>query len=126
MERRPAVLGFVAALLMACSSRRPDVYDRREPPQTFSIAVANRNTLDVIVYMVHDGTQTRLGLATAATTTEFSVSLRALGAGGEYRLLGHPVGSRLVVTTESLRAHGDDNVTWSIEDNFARSSVVVH
>jgi hypothetical protein len=94
--------------------------------QEISISVVNRNRLDVMVYVVHDGLRTRLGLATASTTTNFNLALRMLGAGKEYRLIADPIGLRIVVTSETLHALAGDEVTWSLEDSFARSTIVVH
>jgi hypothetical protein len=77
-----------------------------------------------MVYVAHDGARTRLGLATASATTEFTLSLNVLGAGKEYRLVGDPIGMRANITTETLHAQPGDEVTWSLEDSFARSTVV--
>jgi hypothetical protein len=79
-----------------------------------------------MVYVAHDGARNRLGLAVASTTTDFVVPFRMFGAGHEYRLLGDPIGVRATVNTETLIAHEGDEVTWSLEDSFARSTVVVH
>jgi len=49
-----------------------------------------------------------------------------LGAGHEYRLIGDPLGVRIVVTTETLFGQAGDEVIWQLEDSFARSTVVVH
>jgi hypothetical protein len=91
-----------------------------------SIHVINRNRIDVEVYVAHDGIRNRLGLAVAARTTDFTVPLRLLGAGHQYQLLGHPLGVRIAITTESLFGQAGDEVTWQLEDSFARSTVVVH
>jgi hypothetical protein len=91
-----------------------------------SIHVVNRNRIDVMVYVSHEGIRNRLGLAVASTTTEFMVPLRTLGAGREYRLVGDPLGVRILITTETLFGQPGDEVTWQLEDSFARSTVVVH
>ncbi|HMJ17178.1 MAG TPA: hypothetical protein VK478_02225 [Gemmatimonadaceae bacterium] len=88
--------------------------------------MVNRNRIDVMVYVAHDGIRNRLGLATASTTTQFTLSMRTLGAGHEYRLIGDPLGVRIVITTETLSGQAGDEVIWSLEDSFARSTVVVH
>lgn len=93
---------------------------------SFSLRVVNHNRLDVDVILVHDGIQSRVGLAIASSTTDFFIPLRTLGAGGEYRLVGDPIGSHLGITTETLRARPGDEVIWTLEDSFARSTVVVH
>jgi hypothetical protein len=117
----------MAALPFAsCHPTLPSPGPVEEVPGEISIHVVNRNRIDVMVYLSHDGIRNRLGLATASTTTDFTLPLRMLGAGREYRLIGDPLGVRVVITTETLFARTGDEVTWSLEDSFARSTVVVH
>jgi len=125
MSTRLASLFKVAVFaLSACRAPIGTQVPPQDPADEISIRVVNRNRLDVMVYVVHDGARTRLGLATASATTDFSLSLNVLGAGKEYRLLGDPIGLRMNVTTETLHAQPGDEVTWSLEDSFARSTVV--
>ncbi len=125
MPRRLARLFKVAVFaLSACHAPIGTQAALEGPGAEISIRVVNRNRLDVMVYVVHDGARTRLGLATASATTDFTLSLNVLGAGKEYRLLGDPIGIRMNVTTETLHAQPGDEVTWSLEDSFARSTVV--
>jgi hypothetical protein len=120
------LLRFAAAGLVACHSTPVTESPAAENPGEIAIHVVNRNRIDVVVYVGHDGVRNRLGLATASTTTDFNLSLRVLGAGHEYRLLGDPLGVRITITTETLFARPGDEVTWQLEDSFARSTVVVH
>jgi hypothetical protein len=90
-----------------------------------TLRVVNHNWLDVTVFVLQGTHRDRLGVATATATTEFHVPLRQLAAGGEYRLYGDPVGSRETVRSETLHAQDGDVVTWTIEDDFKRSSVEV-
>lgn len=122
---RFVLLMSVAASSLACHPKVPDP-GLGDPQGEVSIQVVNRNRIDVMVYVSHDGIRSRLGLATASTTTSFTLPLRLLGAGHEYRLIGDPLGVRIMVTTETLSARDGDEVTWSLEDSFARSTVVVH
>lgn len=115
----------ISAAFLACHPKVPEP-TLPDPQGEVSILVVNRNRIDVMVYVSHDGIRSRLGLATASTTTNFTLPLRMLGAGHEYRLIGDPLGVRIVITTEVLTARDGDEVTWSLEDSFARSTVVVH
>jgi hypothetical protein len=90
-----------------------------------TLRVVNHNWLDITVYLLQGSHRDRLGVATATSTTEFRVPLRQLSAGAEYRLLGDPVGSRQTVRSEPLHAQDGDVVTWTLEDNLARSSIDV-
>lgn len=119
------LLGYALVALSACHpSRTPGAAE--ENWGVVAVRVVNRNRIDVEVSVSHDGIRNRLGLAVASSTTDFTLMIRTLGAGREYRLFGYPVGVRIVVTTETLHAQDGDEVTWSLEDSFARSTVVVH
>jgi hypothetical protein len=127
LSRRSAILVSATALsCLGCRPTLPAVAPIEQPSGEISIHVVNRNRIDVMVYIAHDGVRNRLGLAIASTTTQFTLSLRSLGAGHEYRLIGDPLGVRIVITTEILFGQPGDDVTWSLEDSFARSTVVVH
>ncbi len=121
-------LTFLACTLVAvtaCHATRPPGA-AEENWGVVSVRVVNRNRMDVEVSVYHDGVRNRLGLAVASSTTDFTLPVRTLGAGREYRLIGNPVGMRIGITTETLHAQDGDEVTWSLEDSFARSTVVVH
>jgi hypothetical protein len=125
-RRYAILLGATALSCLACHPTLPAVGPVEQPSGEISIRVVNRNRIDVMVYVSHDGIRNRLGLATASTTTQFTLQLRTLGAGHEYRLIGDPLGVRIVITTETLFGQPGDEVTWQLEDSFARSTVVVH
>jgi hypothetical protein len=90
-----------------------------------TIRVVNHSWLDVTVYFLQSTQRQRLGTATATSTTEFHVPLRRFVSGAEYRLFGDPIGSRQTVRSEPLHAEDGDVVTWTLEDNLARSSIDV-
>jgi hypothetical protein len=125
---RSAILLGVTALSCLTCHRTPSTANTViEPEGEITLHIVNRNRIDVRVYVSHHGgIRSRLGLAVAFTTTDFSVPLRLLGAGHEYRLLGDPLGLPIVISTETLFAHAGDEVTWQLEDQFAQSTVVVH
>ena len=120
------ILGTTALSSLSCHQQPPATVSVEEAPAEISIRVVNRNRIDVMVYVSHDGIRNRLGLATASTITDFTLPLRMLGAGHEYRLIGDPLGVRIVITTETLFGQPGDEVIWQLEDSFARSTVVVH
>ena len=123
-SRLGSVFQVAVLALAACHAPIATQIPPQDPADEISIRVVNRNRLDVMVYVAHDGARTRLGLAIASATTDFSLPLKVLGAGKEYRLVGDPIGIRMNVTTETLHAQPGDEVTWSLEDSFARSTVV--
>lgn len=127
MRKRMGILLPVAAIigLSSCHPRQDTQSALEEVGAQISVRVENRNRVDVNIFVVHDAMSSRLGLATASTTTFFRFPYRLLGAGRDYRLVGDVVGSRVGITTETIHAQPGDEVTWSLEDNFARSTVTV-
>jgi hypothetical protein len=92
---------------------------------TVTIRIVNHNVLDMTLYVVHDSYRDRLGSVTAATTADFELPFRRLGAGREFRLLADPVGARTPVRTEILHAQDGQLVTWTLETDLRRSTVTV-
>jgi len=87
--------------------------------------IVNHSWLDVTVYLQQGTRRDRIGTATATSTTEFHVAVRSIANGGDYRLFGDPIGSRQTVRSEPLHAQDGDVVTWTLEDNLARSFIDV-
>jgi len=90
-----------------------------------TLRVVNHSWLDVNIFVLQGTRRDRIGTATATSTTQFVVDLRRFSAGREYRLYADPVGSRTTVRSEALHAQDGDIVTWTLEDDLARSSVDV-
>ena len=91
---------------------------------SITVRVVNRAWLDVTIYLLQGTHRDRIGIATASSTSTFQILLRQLSA-GELRLYGDPVGSRQGVRSEPLRAQDGDVVTWTLEDDLARSTIDV-
>jgi len=125
IRRRCALPFFLLALSAAACHRQGGVGAAAASVDAgqLTLRVVNHSWLDVNVYLLQGNRRDRIGTATATSTTQFVIDLRRFGAGSEYRLFGDPVGSRTTVRSESLHAQDGDVVTWTLEDDLARSSV---
>src|SRR5947208_7639992 len=65
-----------------------------------ALSVTNHSFLDVVIYVLHDGQQTRVGTVTGSSSQQFYLRPRLLGMGREIRLLGHPIGGQTTAGTE--------------------------
>jgi len=92
---------------------------------SITVRVVNHAWLDITIYLLQGTHRDRVGVATATSTSTFQIPLRQFAAGAEYKLYGDPVGSRQNVTSEPLHAQDGDVVTWTLEDDLARSSINV-
>ena len=89
------------------------------------LQVENHHWNDVVVYLLHDGVEDRLGLATAVKTSTFTIPSRRLGAGGVIQLRGHPVGAPDSHTSEAFTVQSGQQIQWTLESDLSHSSVAV-
>jgi len=121
---RKLVFAFaLIATTVAC--HRAQLIGTSDEAGSVTVKVINSNKLDVVLYLVHDSYRERLGEVTAATTREFPVKFKTLGAGHEFQLLADPVGSLEPIRTETVHPLDGQLITWTLESDFARSHLQV-
>jgi hypothetical protein len=90
-----------------------------------ALSVTNHNYLDVVIYVLHDGAQTRVGTVTGSSSTVFYLPVRLLGQGREIRLLGDAIGNNAYASTDILVVQQGQYIEWTLETDLRRSSVGV-
>src|SRR5947209_20377720 len=96
------------------------------PAGEIALNVTNHNYLDVVIYVLHDGQQTRVGIVTGSSSAVFFLPVRLLGQAREIRLFGDAVGSDAFARTEILIVHWGQYIEWTLETDLRRSSVGVY
>jgi hypothetical protein len=95
------------------------------PAGEIALNVTNHNYLDVVIYVLHDGQQTRVGTVTGSSTALLFVPLRLLGMGHELQLYGRAIASDIVARTPTLILQPGQYIEWTLETDLRRSSVGV-
>jgi len=95
------------------------------PAGEIALNVTNHNYLDVVVYVLHDGQQTRVGTVTGSSTALLFVPIRLLGIGHELQLHGRAIGSAAFARTQTLIIQPGQYIEWTLETDLRRSSVGV-
>ena len=95
------------------------------PEGEIALSVTNHNYLDVVVYVLHDGLQTRVGTVTGSSSTVLFLPARLLGLAREIQLYGHAIGSDAAARTEVLVVQRGQYIEWTLETDLRRSSVGV-
>ncbi|HEU0052073.1 MAG TPA: hypothetical protein VFQ39_02805 [Longimicrobium sp.] len=90
-----------------------------------TVKVENYNWQDVVVYVVQSGQRIRLGMVTSMSTAKFRLPERFLGSASDIRLLADPIGSTNGYTTEAIRVAGGQEVSLSLQNSLALSSVAI-
>jgi hypothetical protein len=114
-------------LAIACARHAPEQNGGTpEARGDVLLVIENHHWNDVIVSLLHDGVADRLGLATAVTTTTFTIPRRQLGMGGVVQLRAHAVGAPDSHTTETITVQPGQQIQWTLESDLSRSSDAVH
>ncbi|GAC1515099.1 MAG: hypothetical protein NVS1B4_04510 [Gemmatimonadaceae bacterium] len=90
-----------------------------------TVTVDNKNWQDVVVYVVHNGTRTRLGTVTAASQMTFAIRAMALSGSGSLRFLGHPIGVPTSFLSEAILVQEGQAIVWELESGLERSMLSV-
>src|SRR5205823_6186330 len=129
---RSRLRAALAALLWGASAcfifnrGKPDSRPAFEAPAgEIALNVTNHNYLDVVVYVLHDGQQTRVGTVTGSSSAVFFLPVRLLSMGHELQLLGDPIGSPDYARTPTLVIQPGQYIEWTLETDLRRSSVGV-
>jgi|SRR4051812_33467703 hypothetical protein len=88
------------------------------------LQIDNHNWSDVVIFIVHGSTRSRLGSAHTASTTAFRFP-SSFAFANSVSLVAAPVGSPSQFESEHFRVLVGQRVYWSIESNLSRSSLVV-
>jgi hypothetical protein len=96
------------------------------PEGEIALSVTNHNYLDVVIYVLHDGLQTRVGTVTGSSSAVFFLPARLLGQAREIRLYGDAIGSDAYARTDILVVQRGQYIEWTLETDLRRSSVGVY
>jgi hypothetical protein len=119
----------VAALLSACARAHPvgdSIADSPVvPTDPVKLQVENHNWADIVLYIVHDGIQTRFTQIAAAHDVSLDIPPQLQGQMGVIRLAIRRIGGTDSYTSQAISLRGNSEVRFTIESSLSRSSVGV-
>jgi len=124
----------VSSLVLACAGHRPTTAASLadSPPDSVALApepvvleVENHNWADVVLYVVHDGVQTRFTQVAAAHKLSIEIPARLQGQMGVIRIAARRIGGTDSYVSQAVSIRGSSAVRVTIESSLNRSSVGV-
>jgi hypothetical protein len=118
---------FAATLLAACARGRtiPEPPALVAPPDPVVLEVENHNWADVVLYVVHDGVQTRFAQVAAAHNVAIEIPPKLQGQMGVIRIAARRIGGTDSFVSQAISLRGNSAVRLTIESSLSRSSVGV-
>lgn len=132
--RRTIIASYfvVSSLLLACAGRHPvtaaslaDDPPAIAVPEPVVLEVENHNWADIVLYVVHDGVQTRFAQVAAAHNASIEIPPRLQGQMGMIRLAARRIGGTDSYVSQAISLRGSSAVRLTIESSLNRSSVGV-
>jgi len=118
----------LGALLPGCSHSVPvQGYTEPDPapPTPVVLEVENHNWADVVLYVLHDGIQTRFAQVAAAHNASIEIPSQLQGQMGIIRIAARRIGGTDSFVSQSISLRGNSAVRFTIESNLNHSSVGV-
>lgn len=123
-----AVCIIATAFVSACARSVP-VKGFEEPAPVplvpVVLEVENHNWADVVLYVLHDGIQTRFAQVAAAHNLSIEIPERLQGQMGVIRIAARRIGGTDSFVSQAISLRGNSAVRFTIESNLNRSSVGV-
>jgi hypothetical protein len=95
------------------------------PPTPVVLEVENHNWADVVLYVVHDGIQTRFAQVAAAHNASIEIPSQLQGQMGIIRIAARRIGGTDSFLSQAISLRGNSAVRFTIESNLNHSSVGV-
>jgi hypothetical protein len=122
---RRVVLMLMLVLTAASCSRGRKTQSSALSSGPVSVRVENHNWVNVVVYVLHGGQRTRLGLATGSKTTDFTIPYWIVGQVSTIQLQGDAVGSNDRVVTDAVSVRPWMRLAWTLETDLSRSALAI-
>jgi len=124
-----ALAVLFTASLSGCSRSIP-VKDYNEPAPVVlaspvTLEVENHNWADVVLYLLHDGVQTRFTQVAAAHSLSIEIPENLQGQMRVIRIAARRIGGSDSYVSQAISLRGNSAVRFTIESNLNHSSVGV-
>lgn len=95
------------------------------------VEIQNDNMQDLSIFVLHNGTKTKIGIAGAAQATTFTFPARLSQGAATVQLAAVPLiggrfGWRKSIVSEAISVHQGERVVFNLESDLARSTIAVY
>jgi len=119
---------FVGAAVLSGCARGHATTQQLAPvalADTVVLEVENHNWADVVLYVVHDGVQTRFAQVAAAQNVSMKIPPQLHGQMGVIRIAARRIGGTDSYVSQAISLRGNSAVRFTIESKLGKSSVGV-
>lgn len=119
-----------ALLLIVCvatsCSHNKHASDSMEESADATLHVENHHYGDVDIFVIHNGSRTRVGSVTASSDQTFTLNSRIIGTVGTLQILAHGIGEPGSVTSESFSIRRGMQISWTLDSSLSRATLAIY
>jgi hypothetical protein len=125
MMRKLFALLLIVCVATSCSrNRRPS--DTLDGDNESTLHVENQHYGDVDIFVIHDGSRTRIGTVTATTEQTFTLNPRVIGTVGTMQLIAHGVGTAGSLSSEQFAIRPGMQISWTLDSRLSRATLAIY
>ena len=91
-----------------------------------TLHVENHHYGDVDIFVVHNGSRTRVGSVTASSDQTFTLNSRIIGTVGTLQILAHGIGEAGSVSSEQFSIRPGMQISWTLDSNLSRATLAIY
>jgi hypothetical protein len=123
--RKLFALFLIMCVAASCSrNRRPS--DALDSASESTLHVENQGYGDVDIFVIHDGSRSRIGTVTASSDQTFTLNPRIIGTVGTMQLLAHAVGTSGSLSSEQFAIRPGMQITWTLDSSLSRAMLAIY
>jgi hypothetical protein len=116
---------LVVCVAASCTHNKRAVDDTRADSEA-TLHVENHHYGDVDVYVIHNGSRTRVGSVTATSDETFTLNSRVIGTVGTMQLVAHGVGEAGSLSSEQFSIRSGMQINWTLDSNLSRATLSIY
>jgi hypothetical protein len=118
-------LVLIVCVAASCShNKRPS--DTMEAGADATLHVENHHYGDVDIFVIHNGSRTRVGSVTASTDQTFTLNSRIIGTVGTLQILAHGIGESGSISSEQFSIRPGMQINWTLDSNLSRATLAIY
>jgi hypothetical protein len=116
---------LIVSVATSCSHNK-GVSDDMVGGADATLHIENHHYGDVDIFVVHNGSRTRVGSVTATSDQTFTLSSRIIGTVGTLQILAHGIGEAGSISSESFAIRPGMQISWTLDSSLSRATLAIY
>ena len=117
---------LIVSVAAGCSHNKRATDNNLEGGADATLHVENHHYGDVDVFVIHNGSRTRIGSVTATSDQTFTLNSRIIGTVGTLQLLAHGIGEAGSLSSEQFSIRPGMQISWTLDSSLSRATLAIY